>query len=129
MAWKEPHPRRLPLPAEYLENKRLIKELDARIEKLRDELQVLETERNARLSFIAPFRGIPQELVGEIALQCVEIGESPQMLNQICANFREAVNNISNLWNKIYIKGSRIFLAGMPSDDADMVHSQSLLNG
>ena len=124
MAWKEPYPRRLPHPEEYIENKRRIKELDAKIEKLRNELQVLETERNARLSFITPFHRLPQELLAEIALRCVRIGESPQMLNQICLNFREAVNNLSILWNKIYLHAS-----GKTYDDPYRVRPQSVLYG
>jgi hypothetical protein len=70
MTWKEPHPRRLPLPEEYIGNKGLIKELNVKIKKLRDELQVLKTERIVRVLFIAPFRRLPEELVSEIELQC-----------------------------------------------------------
>jgi hypothetical protein len=107
MPWKEPHLRRLPTAAEYNENKQRIQELDAIITTLTNQLRALQTERDNRCSFIAPFRYLPQEILAEIASECVQLRVSPHTLSNVCKSLREAVIDMSFLWNKILLKKER----------------------
>lgn len=92
MPWTEPHPQRLPSSAEYLEAKRAIGELESKIAQLKQELRVLEWERDRRVSFIAPFHRLPIDILCEIASQYVQMRGSPAILGQVCHSLREAVN-------------------------------------
>lgn len=110
MTWKEPHPKRLPLPEEIKENKTRVEELisqvaiiNRNIDKLFKRRSQLQREISERRSFLAAFRRLPPEILSEIALRCVEGGGSPSQLNQICTSMRDAVNGTKSLWAKMYL--------------------------
>jgi hypothetical protein len=110
MEWREPHPRRIATPAEVRENTRQIQALDDKINAMteRDErstlkLLKLKQERANRLSFIAAYRRLPTEILGEIAWQCVQEGMKPSKLNQIDAAMRYAVNGFKAFWSCILV--------------------------
>jgi hypothetical protein len=107
MPWKEPHLRRLPTVAEYIENKQRIQELDAIIETLTIQLNAVQTERNNRCSFIAPFRYLPPNILAEIASECVALQVSCLTLSHVCKSLREVVVDMSFLWNKILLREER----------------------
>lgn len=103
MPWTKPHPRRLPTSNEYKENERIIKELESKINQLKQEIEDLEWERDKRRSFVAPFRRLPCDILCEIASHFVQERGSPQTLNQTCFSLREAVNGHKRLWSKIFL--------------------------
>jgi hypothetical protein len=110
MAWCEPHPRRNATPDEVQETKRQIQALDDQIKAMirkihgyAQELVQLRQERANRLSFIAPYRRLPPEILGEIAWHCVEQRMKPYNLNQIDAAMRYAVNGFRALWSSILV--------------------------
>jgi hypothetical protein len=115
MAWREPHPRRIATPDEVQENKRQIQALDDQINAMiratdgsAQELLQLQQERANRLSFIAPYRRLPTEILSEIAWHCVHKGIKPSDLNQIDAAMRYAVNGFRALWSRIFVTRSII---------------------
>jgi septal ring factor EnvC (AmiA/AmiB activator) len=108
--WKEPHPRRLPSLEEISSTRTSIVELDnelndlrVQIEQLESRVAVLQNERENQVSFIAPFRRLPQELLANIAKICIRTGDSPSNLNQVCHSFRMAVNSINHAWSTIHL--------------------------
>jgi hypothetical protein len=113
MEWHEPHPRRIATPAEVGENRRQIQALDDQIKAMtgknegpNQELLGLEQERANLQSFIAPYRRLPTELLGEIAWHCVQEGMKPSKLNQIDTAMRYAVNGFKALWSSIFVTKS-----------------------
>lgn len=112
--WTEPHPRRLPTEEEALETRLAIERLDNEIQDatnqiraLQSHLESVQTARARKISFIAPFRRIPQELLARIAEFCIEEGDSPAILNAVCSSFRSAVNGMQKLWCTIHITPAR----------------------
>jgi hypothetical protein len=117
MEWREPHPRRIATPAEVRENKRQIQALDDQIKEITgtnerptQEILQLQQERANRLSFIAPYRRLPTEVLAEIARYCVREGMKPSKLNQVDTAMRYAVNGFKAFWSSIFLtKGDPIW--------------------
>ncbi|KAG8815203.1 hypothetical protein FRC17_000832 [Serendipita sp. 399] len=78
-------------------------ELTSQIHALQIRVAQLEQERAQRVSFIAPFRRLPQEIIARIAEICIELGDSPTVLNRVCSSMRSAVNGMRELWGTIHI--------------------------
>ena len=113
IAWQEPHPQRLPSPDEIIHNLAKIREADSRIKQLAAQIQELQQslketqrDRDIRLSFLSPFRRLPPELLGQIAVCCLAAkgGPKPSQLNQVSKPLRAAVNGMKTLWSTIWLK-------------------------
>lgn len=110
MTWEEPHPRYLPSAEETKVIETDIRHLDEEILKLTRQIDDLvdlrsdlQRQRSLKLAFIASFRRLPGEILAEIALQCIELGESPFRLTHICASMRDAVIGIKPIWSTIHL--------------------------
>ena len=108
--WTEPHPRRLPSALEIEETHTRVQQLDAEISNLfsqisllQERVHTLEVERSQRISFIAPFRRLPSEILVKIVELCINAGDSPGILNSVCSSMRKAVNGMKVLWGTIHI--------------------------
>jgi hypothetical protein len=88
---------------ELHENKLRIMILDDKITQLVEELERCRDERDGRRRFIAPFRRLPHELLCEIALHGLEMGQSPLTLSHVCVASREALSGMKSLWTKIIL--------------------------
>lgn len=104
--WTPPHLRRIPTEQEVKENLKHIRELNDKISDLKSQIAELETDRDTCTSFISPFRCLPPEILGDIALYALDGGDSPLQLAQVCSATREAVLGFKQLWNKILIQSS-----------------------
>lgn len=108
--WVEPHPRRLPTSLEIEETHATVQQLDSEIDdlvvqisRLQDRVRQLKQERAQRLSFVAPFRRLPPELLVPIVELCINAGDPPTVLNSVCSSMRTAVNGMKRLWGTIHI--------------------------
>jgi hypothetical protein len=109
-SWTEPHPRRLPSALEIEETHATVQKLDAeiidlqsQISLLQDRVRKLEEERSQRISFVAPFRRLPPEILVKVVELCVSAGDSASILNSVCSSMRKAVNGMQVLWGTIHI--------------------------
>ncbi|PVF94371.1 hypothetical protein CPB86DRAFT_818065 [Serendipita vermifera] len=102
MQWIDPHPRWVPTPDEILQVKDEIRSIDSEIASLRIYIAQLRKDRANKLAFIASFRRLPLELLGEIAMLCLKMGESPSKLNSISSSMRAAVNGMKALWTRMH---------------------------
>jgi hypothetical protein len=109
-SWTEPHPRRLPSALEIEETHAKVQQLDAeiidlqsQISLLQDRVHKLEEERSQRISFIAPFRRLPPEILVRIVELCVNAGDPASILNSVCSSMRKAVNGMKVLWGTIHV--------------------------
>lgn len=109
-AWVGPHPRRIPTAEEVRGILREVEELDGELKTLRGQILFLERrvsdlqdKRAKRVSFISPYRRLPQELLIKIATIYIDEGGSPHTLNRVSSSMREAVNSIKSLWGTIHI--------------------------
>jgi hypothetical protein len=103
MVWTPPHPRRLPTAWEIDENRAKIRELDAKIADLKEQIEKLQGDRSICVSFLSPFRRLPAEILCEIVLHAVGERQSPVRLSGVCASMRDAVIGMKQLWNTIYL--------------------------
>jgi hypothetical protein len=108
--WTEPHPRRLPSALEIEETHATVLQLDAEISHLqsqisllRDRVHKLEVERSQRVSFVAPFRRLPPEILVRIVELCINAGDPASILNSVSSSMRNAVNGMKVLWGTIHI--------------------------
>ncbi|PVF94370.1 hypothetical protein CPB86DRAFT_828662 [Serendipita vermifera] len=76
--------------------------MDSEVASLRIYVAQLRKDRANKLAFIASFRRLPLELLGEIAVFCLEMGESPSKLNSISSSMRAAVNGMKSLWTRMH---------------------------
>ncbi|CAG8730828.1 15214_t:CDS:1, partial [Acaulospora colombiana] len=102
MNWVEPHPKRLPTPNEILRIKDEVALLDFEIASLYTYLRELERDRDNKASFVAPIRRIPPEILGDIAMACLQVGIPPYILSQVSSLMRDAVNGMKKLWSSIH---------------------------
>lgn len=115
MLWKESHPCRLPTPDELQDNRSKICDADVQITALTSQINALQKllediqrDRELRASFIAPFRRLPPEIIGEIALHCIHAGSpGPQILNQVSVSMRITINSTKALWSKIWTNSKK----------------------
>jgi hypothetical protein len=112
MVWKEPHPTRLPSPAEIAESRAIIQDADLKIAALTSQIESLEklrfdlqTIRDNQASFISNFRRLPPELLQEIALYYIDEMDPYRVgvLDQVCSSLREVVLRMKWLWQTIHI--------------------------
>jgi hypothetical protein len=103
MEWTPPHPRRLPTTWEIHENRGKIRELDAKIADLKEQLEKLQRDRDVCASFISSFRRLPAEILCEIVLQAINKGQSPIRLSEVSASMRDAIIGMKQLWTTIYL--------------------------
>jgi hypothetical protein len=111
MTWKEPHPPHLPSPAEVEISLAKIHQFELKIREITSQIEELETVRatlqrdhDNHVSFIATFRRLPSEILGEIATFC---WPNPWRLNQVSRAMREAINGKKRLWTTISIARER----------------------
>ncbi|PVF94372.1 hypothetical protein CPB86DRAFT_818066 [Serendipita vermifera] len=102
MNWDEPHPRRLPTPEEIIRIKDEVALLNSEIASLYTYLHELERDRDNKASFIAPIRRLPPEILGEIAMACLQVGVPPFTLGQVSSSMRNTVNSMKKLWSSIH---------------------------
>jgi hypothetical protein len=113
--WKEPHPRRLPSTEEIQETRVVVEQLEDELSSLSREIELLQhkvsqlqKERAQRISFIAPFRRLPPEILAKIAQICIDAGDSPNTLNRVSSSMRLAVNGMKSLWGTIHLVPYRV---------------------
>jgi hypothetical protein len=103
-----PHPRKLPTDAEVHQCKTIIAEIgrgirdiEAEIENLKRRIGKLNRKRSNYNSYIAPFRRLPIEILGEIAILCTTNGDSITKMTSIHSSLRDAIIGMPSLWRYI----------------------------
>jgi hypothetical protein len=109
MEWAPLHPRRLPTAWEIQENRGKIRELDTNIADLKEQLEKLQADRNVRASFISSFRRLPAEILCEIIVNALNMGQSLARLSEVCASMRSAIIGMKQLWTNITLSTRRPF--------------------
>jgi hypothetical protein len=111
-----PHPRRLPDEVEVRHCKAIITEIDKDIdalelqmEKLNERLQDLKRKRANHVSFLAPFRRLPAEILCKIGVLCLHNEDSITTITSIHSSLRYAMIGMPSLWRYIRLveKSSR----------------------
>lgn len=110
MDWTRAHPKRLPTAAEYTANATRMADIDNKIETVNAQIRELEKERlnlqlerANRVAFVAPFRRLPPEIICNITVKYLELGESLYTLTNVCSSMRDAINGFKSLWSTISI--------------------------
>jgi hypothetical protein len=103
-----PHPRRLPNEAEVQQCKSIITEMDRdidvleiQIEKLNARLQDLKRKRANHVSYLAPFRRLPVEILCKIGMLCLQNDRNVIKITSIHSSLRDAMIGIPTLWRHI----------------------------
>jgi hypothetical protein len=103
-----PHPRRLPNEAEVQQCKAIITEMDKDInvlelqmEKLNERLQDLKRKRANHVSYLAPFRRLPAEILCKIGVLCLHNEDSITTITSIHSSIRDAMIGMPSLWRYI----------------------------
>jgi hypothetical protein len=100
---------------EIHENRDKIRELDAEIANLKEQLEKLRRDRNVRASFISSFRRLPAEILCEIVLHAINKGQSPIRLSEVSASMRDAIIGMKQLWTTIYLCARRPYARSLVS--------------
>jgi len=108
---KQPHLKHLPTPAEVEETLAEISLIDGQIEAFRAQISALQKERAHKMSFIAPFRRLPSELLYAIMEEYMHQGGDPRVLAQTCSTFLDAIHGMKSLWSSIYF-GNPVYKMG-----------------
>ncbi|PVG01727.1 hypothetical protein CPB86DRAFT_57047 [Serendipita vermifera] len=105
-----PHPRYSASPAEIETGKRVVAELGLKIESLEREIKELtnrllplQRQRTNHLSYISPLRCLPDEVLVEILITCVQEGVKVTNLSQICGRIRDIIIRTPILWSYIHL--------------------------
>jgi hypothetical protein len=105
-----PHPRNCPTRAEVVLHKNEIEiikkdmiNIESKISRLRTRLRYLQQRKANHVSYIAPLRRLPPEILSEIVLMCLNNGVKLKKLMQVCGTLREVATGMSTLWNKILL--------------------------
>jgi hypothetical protein len=123
-----PHPRRLPTHAEAQQYKATIADMDKDIktieiqmEKLNERLQDLKRKRANHVSYLAPFRRLPAEILCKIGVLCLHNEDSITKITSIHSSLRYAMIGMSSLWRYIRLveKSSRRDNEEVDDDDDD----------
>jgi hypothetical protein len=103
-----PHPRNYPDSTEIRRCKEIIAKIDEKIisielgtEECREQLKDLNRRRANYISYIAPFRRVPAEILSEIGLLCLENQEHITTVTSIHGLLRDAMIGMSSLWRQI----------------------------
>jgi hypothetical protein len=109
-----PHPRHRPTPPEVLFHKNVIDKLDEEMEAVEKEitslyahLQHLRQKKVNHISFIAPVRRLPPELLGGIVHECLDNGVKLAALTEVRGTFRDVVIGMPTLWNNILLQSAK----------------------
>lgn len=118
--------RRLPSAEEIRSTLREVDELDGELRTLTSQIKFLQQrvselqeKRAQRISFIAPFRRLPQDILVKVARICIDAGDSPNDLNRICSSMRQAVNSMKALWGTIHLVPYRSDQRRVTTDDEE----------
>jgi hypothetical protein len=103
-----PHPRRLPNEAEVQQCKAIIIEVDKdinalelQVEKLNGRLQDLKRKRANHVSYLAPFRRLPVEILCKIGMLCLQNDRNVIKITSIHSSLRDAMIGNQTLWRHI----------------------------
>jgi hypothetical protein len=103
-----PHPRNYPNSAEARRCKEIIAKIDKKItsielgtEERREQLEDLSRRRANYISYIAPFRRVPAEILSEIGLLCLKNQDPLTTVTSIHGLLRDAMIGMSSLWRRI----------------------------
>jgi hypothetical protein len=103
-----PHPRHAPSTTEIQTCKSVVDDLERSIKRIRDEINRLELQikplqqrRDNYLSYIAPLRRLPPEILSMIIMLCLKDDVDLSVLNQSCGTIRDAVLETTTIWRSI----------------------------
>jgi hypothetical protein len=104
-----PHPRDCPSFSDIQLCKAIIQDFDRTIERLRSNrrpnltrIRELGEKRANYLSYIAPFRRLPAEVLGEIFYFSVKIyAKNIWVLCRVCGRFRDIILEMGGIWSRI----------------------------
>jgi hypothetical protein len=106
-----PHPRELPTGNDIRHSKKIIEQLDRKIEdleqtigRLQVQLQEVQRKRTNYASYISPLRRLPTEILSEIITIYVEDGEDILDVAGICSRLREVVLGMTAIWSDIKLR-------------------------
>jgi hypothetical protein len=106
-----PHPRQLPNEDDIRYGKTVIGQLDRSIEdikqnirRLQTQLQEVQQKRANHLSYLAPLRCLPTEILSEIVTIYLEDGEDILAVAGICSRLREVVLGMTAVWSHITLR-------------------------
>jgi hypothetical protein len=106
-----PHPRHRPTRTEVLFHKNVIRKLEEEINTVGKEiinlyarLQHLQQKMVNHVSYVAPLRRLPPEILSGIVHECLDNGVKLATLTQVCGTFRDVVIGMPTLWNNILLQ-------------------------
>ncbi|KAJ6584013.1 hypothetical protein DFH09DRAFT_1144044 [Mycena vulgaris] len=88
-----------------------LEEMDVLIRELKTKRASLEAEIEAHKALMAPFRRIPNDVLGEIFVAClptahnavIDQGDAPLLLGRICRHWRSVAYSTPTLWSSLHI--------------------------
>jgi hypothetical protein len=88
------HPRQLPNEDDIRRTRSIIEQIDRSIEDL-------QRKKAPYVSYIAPFRRLPTEILSEIISISIEDGADILVMAGICSRLREVVLGMAEIWGTI----------------------------
>jgi hypothetical protein len=105
-----PHPRYRPSMTEIKMCTPVIEDLERRIKKIQNEVNKLGLEIRALqrrkanyVSYAAPLRRLPPEILSIIITSCLEQGVKLTVLTQSCGIIRDTVLGMTAIWRNIHL--------------------------
>jgi hypothetical protein len=135
-----PHPRHAPSTTTEIQTcKSVVDDLERSIKTRRDEINKLELQvkllqqrRDNYLSYIAPLRRLPPEILGIIIMLCLDDDVDLSVLTQSCGVIRDAVLETTTIWRSIRLLSGfypcRRMLTHGKKRDVSGIHSYMIPN-
>ncbi|PVG01747.1 hypothetical protein CPB86DRAFT_57594 [Serendipita vermifera] len=105
-----PHPRHRPSTSEIQTSpsvisalERSIKDIQNQANQLQLQLEALQQRKANCLSYVAPLRRLPPEILSNIITFCLEKGIEITTLTQSCGVIRDAVLDMPTIWRNIHL--------------------------
>jgi hypothetical protein len=104
-----PHPRHAPSTITEIQTcksvvddlERSIKRMRAEINKMELQIKLLQQRRDNYISYIAPLRRLPLEILSIIIMLCLDDDVDLSVLTQSCGVLRNAVLETSTIWRSV----------------------------
>jgi hypothetical protein len=116
-----PHPRECPSLSDIQLSRAIIKNLERKIQLLQKKgnkryirIQDLYVKRANYLSYIAPFRRLPVEILSEIVYFSLSNSVELLTLTQICGRLRDVIINMALLWSHIHLSSTHLYHNSTP---------------
>jgi hypothetical protein len=82
---------------------RSIKKIQNEMNELQLQIQTLKQRRDNYISYIAPLRRLPPEILSNIIMYCLDKRVELTVLTQSCGVVRDTVLGMTTVWRSIYL--------------------------